>query len=72
MAEDKKKTITIGDKDYNVDDLTSTEVALVNHLQDLDQKMNKMRFNLDQLQLGRDKAFELLVQSLESDDAEAE
>ena len=72
MAEDKKKTITIGDKDYNVDDLTSTEVVLVNHLQDLDQKMNKMRFNLDQLQLGRDKAFELLVQSLESDEAEAE
>ena len=72
MAEDKKKTITIGDKDYNVDDLTSTEVALVNHLQDLDQKMSRMRFNLDQLQLGRDKAFELLVQSLESDDAEAE
>ncbi len=72
MAEDKKKTITIGDKDYNVDDLTSTEVALVNHLQDLDQKMNKMRFNLDQLQLGRDKAFELLIQSLESDKAEAE
>lgn len=72
MAEDKKKTITIGEKDYNLDDLTSTEVALVNHLQDLDQKMNKMRFNLDQFKLGRDKAFELLVQSLESDGAEAE
>lgn len=71
MAEDKKKTITINEKDYSVDDLTSTEIALVNHLQDLDQKMNKMRFNLDQLQLGRDKAFELLVQSLESDDAKA-
>ena len=70
MAEDKKKTITIGDKDYNVDDLISTEVALVNHLQDLDQKMNKMRFNLDQLQLGRDRAFELLVASLEQDEQE--
>jgi len=70
MAEDKKKTITIGDKDYNVDDLTSTEVALVNHLQDLDQKMSRMRFNLDQLQLGRDKAFELLVASLEQEEQE--
>lgn len=70
MAEDKKKTITIGDKDYNVDDLTSTEVALVNHLQDLDQKMSRMRFNLDQLQLGRDKAFEMLVASLEQEGQE--
>ena len=70
MAEDKKKTITIGDKDYNVDDLTSTEVALVNHLQDLDQKMGRMRFNLDQLQLGRDKAFEMLVASLEQEEQE--
>ena len=49
----KEQTITIDDKEYNVDDLTQEQVAMVNHVADLDRKLSSARFNLDQLQGGR-------------------
>ena len=49
----KDQTITINDVEYNVEDLTEEQVALVNHVADLDRKLNSARFNLDQLQGGR-------------------
>ena len=72
MAKDKKNTInkqviTIDDKEYNVDDLTADQVAFLNHVADLDRKMAQMRFNLDQLQAGRDTFARLLNESLNTD-----
>ena len=49
----KDQTITINDVEYNVEGLTEEQVALVNHVADLDRKLNSARFNLDQLQGGR-------------------
>ena len=67
MAKDEKKTISVNDKEYNVDDLTKQQVAMVNHIQDLDRKLNSARFNLDQLEFGREAFVNALAQSLESD-----
>ena len=49
----KEQTITINDVEYNVEDLTEEQIALVNHVSDLDRKLSSARFNLDQLQGGR-------------------
>ena len=65
MAKTKKNTITIDDKEYNIEDLDENQVAFLNHISDLDRKMAQMKFNLDQLQAGRDTFARLLNESLQ-------
>jgi cell division protein ZapA (FtsZ GTPase activity inhibitor) len=62
-----KQTVTIDDKEYNVEDLTQDQIAFLNHITDLDRKMAQMRFNLDQLQAGRDTFARLLNESLNAE-----
>ena len=45
--------MTVNDIDYAIEDLTEEQIALINHINDLDRKLNSARFNLDQLQGGR-------------------
>ena len=66
MAKDEKKTITVNDKTYNVDDLTEQQIAMVNHITDLDRKLANARFNVDQLQVGREAFVNMLSASLEA------
>jgi len=66
----KEQTITIDDKEYNVDDLTQEQVALVNHVADLDRKIGSSQFNLDQLNVGRNAFMSLLTESLKEEVAE--
>jgi len=63
--ENKKTPITIDDKEYQFEDMTPEQQMLVNHVADLDRKLNSARFNVDQLQVGRDAFFNLLKQALE-------
>ncbi len=63
MAKDEKKTITVNDQTHNVDDLNEQQVAMVNHLQDLDRKLSSARFNVDQLTVGREAFIRLLEDS---------
>ena len=69
MAKDEKKTIKVNDKTYNVDDLTEQQIAMVNHIQDLDRKLSSARFNVDQLQVGREAFVNLLTSSFEAKEA---
>ena len=66
MAKDEKKTIHVNDVEYNVDDLTPEQVAMVNHVTDLDRKLASARFNVDQLAFGREAFAKALAQSLEN------
>ena len=63
--ENKKTPITIDDKEYSFEDMTDEQQMLVNHVADLDRKLHSARFNVDQLQVGRDAFFSLLKQALE-------
>ena len=63
--ENKKTPITIDDKEYQFEDMTDEQKMLVNHVAHLDRKLNSARFNVDQLQVGRDAFFNLLKQALE-------
>lgn len=69
MAKDEKKTITVNDKDYNVEDLSDQQTAMVNHIQDLDRKLANARFNVDQLVVGREAFVNMLAKSLETEEA---
>ena len=58
--------VTINDEEYIFDDLSDEQKAMVNHISDLNRKINSSRFNLDQLIFGKDAFFNALSQSLES------
>lgn len=51
---EEKKVITIDDVDYTEDQLTNTAIACINHLRSLDQKIASAKFNVEQLEVGRD------------------
>ena len=69
MAKKTKKEqpqkVTINDTEYSVDDLTQEQVAMVNHVADLDRKISSAQFNLDQLNVGRSAFMNMLTESLE-------
>ena len=72
MAKDEKKTITVNDVEYNLDDFTVEQAAMLNHVQDLDRKLSNAQFNLDQLMVGREAFVARLAASLEAEPEEAE
>jgi hypothetical protein len=61
-----KTPITIDDVEYAFEDLTPEQQMLVNHLADLDRKLGSARFNVDQLQVGRNAFANMLEQSLKA------
>lgn len=69
MAKDEKKTITVNGVEHNVDDLNEQQLAMVNHIADLDRKLSSARFNVDQLAFGREAFVTALADSLESKEA---
>jgi hypothetical protein len=65
MADNKKTPVVIDDIEYNFEDMTDEQKTLVNHVADLDRKIASSRFNLDQLNVGRDAFVSLLKKALE-------
>lgn len=65
MAEKKTNTIMIDDVEYIYEDMTEKQQALVNHVADLDRKINSTAFNLDQLSVGKGAFLEMLKKELE-------
>ena len=71
MAKNENKTITVNDVEHNIDDLTEQQIAMVNHIADLDKKLGSLRFNMDQLNVGREAFVNMLTASLaEAENAE--
>ena len=66
-----KTPIQIDGVDYSLEDMTDKQQLLVNHLVDLDRKINNTKFSLDQLQVGRDAFMSMLKQELEAKPEEA-
>jgi len=68
MAKNEKKTITVNDVEHNIEDLSEQQVAMVNHIADLDKKLGSLRFNMDQLQVGREAFVNMLTSSFDDDE----
>jgi hypothetical protein len=67
MTEKKTGVITINDVEYNLEDFTQEQAAILNHINDLDRKIGSTRFNLDQLNVGREAFVKMLTESLEAE-----
>jgi hypothetical protein len=65
MGEKKPNPVTIDGIDYDVNDFTDQQRILLDHVVDLDRKLNSAKFAADQLQVGRDAFFTMLKQSLD-------
>ena len=72
MTGKKTNVITVNDKEYDVDDMTDKQKALLSHVQDLDRKIGNTQFNMDQLMMGREAVAERLVDALENPEVEEE
>jgi hypothetical protein len=66
MGEKKTNPVTIDGVEYIFEDMTIEQQTMLNHVVDLERKLNSAKFNVDQLQVGRDAFFTMLKQSLET------
>jgi len=66
MGNEKKTPVSIDGVEYKFEDMTPQQQTLLNHVADLDRKLDSARFNVDQLQVGRDAFFKLLKEALET------
>ena len=65
----KEKTmVKIDDKEYDAESLTDEQRAMVNHVVDLDRKIQSSEFNLVQLRFGKQAFVDGLKASLENGD----
>ena len=71
MGNNTKPQLIIDGVEYDVEKLTDKQKAILDHVVDLERKVNSAKFNLDQLSVGRDTFFGMLKQSLTEQPAEA-
>ena len=69
MGKQKKTPITMNDKEYFVEDMTEQQKTMINHIADLDRKLNTAQFNMDQLRVGRDAFVNILTAQLAEQEA---
>jgi len=72
MGNNTKPQLTIDGVEYDVEKLTDQQRALLDHVVDLERKVSSAKFNLDQLQVGRDSFLVMLKQALAEQPAEAQ
>ena len=65
MGKDTKNSLTSDGVEYDPESFTDEQKTLVNHVIDLDRKLNSARFNLDQLSVGRETFLKMLKESLD-------
>ena len=65
MGKTEKTPVTIDGVEYKYEDMTKEQQMMVNHVADLDRKLDSARFNVDQMQVGREAFFKMLKKSLE-------
>ena len=64
MGKNKKTPITIDNKEYDIESFKDEQKRMLNHIVDLDRKMESSEFNLEQLRFGRESFLMQLKGSL--------
>ena len=71
MANQQSQIVTIDGVEFKVEDMTEQQTMLLNHVADIERKIGSTKFQLDQLQVGRDAFFRILKDALEAKPEEA-
>jgi len=74
--EQKPAVLTLDEQEYVIDDMSDDEKILLNHINDMQNKINTNQFMRDQLEVGKEAFINKLRDSLnaepEEEEAEAE
>jgi hypothetical protein len=70
MGKNEKTPIIVDDVEYTFEDMNDEQKTLVNHIADLDKKIASMRFNIDQLTVGRGAFVNMLSEALKIEEGE--
>ena len=61
---EKSPVLTLEDKQYYQEDLNDEQLLMLTHVQDLDRKINSSKFNLQQLQFGKQAFLDAISASI--------
>jgi hypothetical protein len=71
MTDKKTKTpVTIDNTEYMLEDMSELGQRLVQHVADLDRKIQNLGFQLEQMQMGRDSVWAKLQGEIKVEEAE--
>ena len=68
MGKNEKTPIIINDIEYQYEDMTKEQQTIINHIADLERKLSSTRFNVDQLEVGKQAFVGLLTESLKTEE----
>jgi len=68
--EKEKPTLKLDGEDYDMDSMSDTQKTMINHLTDLDRKIQGSEFNLVQLRFGKQAFVDALKASLNNGEQE--
>ena len=69
---EKPAVLTLDEKEYVIDEMTDYEKMLLNHINDMQSKINTNQFMRDQLEVGKEAFIGKLRESLEAEPVEEE
>jgi|TARA_Y100000593_G_C4153094_1_gene258090 hypothetical protein len=72
MAKKEKQnepTLVLDEKEYKINDMKDEEKVMVAHINDLNRKVDNAKFNLQQMEMGRQSFVSSLKNSLETEEA---
>jgi len=64
MGQDKKNPVVVNNVEYDLNNMSDQQRTMINHIVDLDRKLSSARFNVQQLEVGREAFINMLSQSL--------
>ena len=69
---EKPAVLTLDEKEYVIDEMTDDEKMLLNHINDMQSKINTNQFMHDQLEVCKEAFINKLRESLEAEPVEEE
>ena len=69
---EKPPVLTLDEKEYVIEEMTDDEKMLLNHINDMQSKINTNQFMRDQLEVGKEAFISKLRDSLEAEPEEEE
>ena len=74
MAKTQKEqpVLKIDDKEYDIESMNNEQKSMINHIADLDRKLQGSEFNLIQLRFGRQAFVDALKASIDAGDSKEE
>jgi len=67
-TEKEKPVLKIGDKEYDIESMNDNQKTMINHITDLDRKLQSSEFNLVQLRFGKQAFVDALKASIDEVD----